>query len=205
MITPMQLKAVFPKCRNPNVWCRAFGKYLEEFELLAPKRLAMFLAQCGFESMSFNVVREVLSYQTPARLREVFPREFPDDETAQRYVMNPNGLGNFIYANKNGNGDVASGDGFRYRGGGLIQLTGRANYKGVGEGLGLDLEIRPNQIITEPVAVRTAGFFWIQNDLNNAADEDDFDYTTRKINGPAMRGAAERKVLWKKLVEQGIA
>jgi len=112
MITPMQLKAVFHDCRNPGVWCRTFGQVLPEFELDQPHRLAMFLAQCGYESESFNVLRELLSYRTVAQLRAVFPREFPTDDAAQRYVMNPNGLGNFIYAGKNGNGDVASNDGF---------------------------------------------------------------------------------------------
>lgn len=201
MITPMQLKQVFPVCRNPGVWCRAFDKNVDEFDLRPPARLAMWLAQCGYESESFNVVREVLSYQTVKRLRDVFPHEFTTDDAAQRYVMNPAGLGNFIYASKNGNGDMASGDGFRYRGGGLIQLTGRANYKGVGEGLGLDLEARPMQIITEGVAIRTAGFYWQQHDLNTAADNGDFDYTTKAINGPAMRGREARRVLWETLVK----
>ena len=202
MITPMQLKAVFPACRNPGVWCRAFGPVTEEFEINTPTRLAMWLAQCGYESESFNVLREVLAYQTPARLRAVFPKEFPTDDAAQRYVMNPQGLANFLYANKNGNGDMASGDGFKYRGGGLIQLTGRGNYKGVGEGLGLDLEQRPMQIITESIAARTAGFYWKQHDLNAAADAGDFDYTTKRINGPAMEGAEARRELWQKLTAQ---
>lgn len=202
MITPMQLRAVFPTCRNPNLWCRTFDQVVDEFELRAPNRLAMWVAQCGFESESFNVLREAMSYRTVAQLRAVFPREFPTDDAAQRYVMNPAGLANFIYANKNGNGDVASGDGLKYRGGGLIQLTGRENYKKVGEALSLDLEQRPVQIIIEKTAARTAAFFWKQNDLNAAADEGDFDYTTRRINGSAMQGAADRKALWQKLVVQ---
>jgi putative chitinase len=201
VITPMQLKAVFPACRNPGIWCRTFGKVLPEFELDKPERLCMFLAQTGFESEEFNVVREVLAYRTVAHLRAAFPREFPTDDAAQRYVMNPVGLGNFIYAGKNGNGGVESGDGFKYRGGGLIQLTGRGNYKGVGAALGIDLEVRPKQIELEDIAARTAGFFWKQNDLNAAADAGDFDYTTRRVNGSAMLGAAERKALWQKLLE----
>lgn len=204
MITPAQLKTVFPACRNPGIWVRAIDKVVDEFDLRPPRRLAMWLAQCGFESSSFNTLREVLSYRTTAQLRAVFPREFPTDDAAQRYVMNPAGLANFIYAGKNGNGDVASGDGFKYRGGGLIQLTGKGNYDEVGKALGLDLLLRPGQIIVEPTAARTAGFFWQQNDLNAAADEGDFDYTTRRVNGSAMRGAAERKALWQKLVEQNI-
>lgn len=198
----MQLKAVFPYCRNPGVWCRTFGQVVAEFEITTDARLAMWLAQCGYESSSFNVVREQLSYRTVAQLRAVFPEELQTDDAAQRYVMNPQGLANFIYAGKNGNGDVASGDGFKYRGGGLIQLTGKANYEGVGKALGLDLLVRPNQIQIETVAARTAGFFWKQNDLNAAADAGDFDYTTRRVNGSAMRGADERKALWVKLVDQ---
>lgn len=202
MITPMQLRAVFPTARNPNLWCRTFDQVVDEFELRAPARLAMWLAQCGFESSSFNVLRENLSYRTVAQLRAVFPREFPTDDAAQRYVMNPAGLANYIYADKLGNGNVASGDGLKFRGGGLIQLTGRANYKEVGDALSLDLEKRPVQIINERIAARTAGYFWKLKDLNEAADAGDFDYTTRAINGNAMRGAAERKALWQKLVVQ---
>lgn len=159
----------------------------------------MFLAQTGYESENFNVLRENLSYSTVQRLRAVFPREFPTNDAAQRYTMNPQGLANFLYANKNGNGDVASGDGFKYRGGGLIQLTGRANYKAVGAALALDLELRPVQIQQENIACRTAAFFWTQNDLNAAADAGDFDHTTRCVSGRAMEGAAARRALWEKL------
>lgn len=200
----MQLRAVFPTCRNPGVWCRVFDQIADEFDLRPVNRLCMWLAQCGFESASFNVLREQLSYSTVARLRAVFPHEFPTDDAAQRYVMNPQGLANFIYAGKNGNGDVSSGDGFKYRGGGLIELTGRGNYEAVGKALGRDLILRPGDIIIEPVAARTAGFFWKQNDLNAAADAGDFDYTTRRVNGKAMEGATERKALWEKLVAQNI-
>jgi putative chitinase len=200
MINAVQLKAVFTACRNPGIWVRALAPAADEFDINTPARLSMWLAQCGYESTHFNVLREVMSYSTVARLRAVFPHEFPTDEAARPYVLNPAGLANFVYANRNGNGDVASGDGFMYRGGGLFELTGKANYKSVGEALGIDLLGRPKQIILEPIAARTAGFFWKQNDLNTAADHGDFDYTTRRINGPAMEGAAERREFWHKLV-----
>lgn len=203
IITPMQLKAVFPACRNLGVWCRAVNQVLPGTEIdETPQRLAMFLAQCGHESSSFNTLREVLSYSTVARLRAVFPREFPADDIAQRYVMNPQGLGNFIYANRLGNGDVSTGDGFKYRGGGLLQLTGRGNYEAVGKAIGRDFILRPNDIIIETVAVQTSAYFWNMKDLNAAADAGDFDHTTRAINGKAMQGSAERRVLWQKLAEQ---
>lgn len=200
MITPGQLRTVFPFCHNPGVWVRTFDQTVDEFNLRPDHRLAMFLAQTGYESSSFNVLRERLSYRTAKQICEVFPREFPTEAAATPFVLNPIGLANKVYADKNGNGPEASGDGMTYRGGGLIQLTGRANYKGVGAALNLDLEMRPKQIELMSIAARTAGFFWKQNDLNAAADEGDFDYTTRRVNGIAMRGAADRKVLWQKLV-----
>lgn len=203
MITPMQLRAVFTTCRNPGVWCRAFGLSLAGTGIdETPGRLAMFLAQCGYESESFNVLRELMSYSTVAKVRAVFPRELPNDDIAQRYVMNPSGLANFVYANKNGNGDVSSGDGFKFRGGGLLQLTGRGNYDAVGKAIGRDFILRPNDIIIEAVAVQTSAYFWNLKDLNAAADAGDFDHTTLAINGRAMEGANERRKLWQGLVVQ---
>lgn len=190
---------MFPACRNPGTWVRTFIQCLEEFEITTSPRLAMFLAQTGFESESFNVMRELLSYRTPELIQSVWPREFPTVESAKPYVLNPMGLANHVYANRNGNGSESTGDGFKYRGGGLIELTGRANYKGVGDAISVDLEQRPGQIEQPLIAARTAGFFWKQNDLNAAADAGDFDYTTRKINGAAMHAAADRRALWEKL------
>lgn len=203
MISPIQLRAVFKTCRNPGVWCRAFGFSLAGTGIdETPTRLSMFLAQCGYESESFNVLRELLSYRTVGQLRAVFPREFPTDDLAQRYIMNPSGLGNFVYANKLGNGNEASGDGFKYRGGGLLQLTGRDNYEAVGKAIGRDLILRPNDIIIEAVAVQTSAYFWNLKDLNAAADAGDFDHTTLRINGNAMEGADARRELWQKLQSQ---
>lgn len=197
MITPMQLRAVFPTCRNPGIWCRAFGLSLSGTGIdETPTRLAMFLAQCGYESESFNVLRELMSYSTVAKVRAVFPRELPTDDIAQRYVMNPSGLANFVYANRDGNGDVASGDGFKFRGGGLLQITGKANYDAVGKAIGRDFILRPNDIIIEAVAVQTSAYFWNLKDLNAAADAGGFDHTTRAINGTAMEGNVERRKLW---------
>lgn len=198
-ITPQQLVTVFTACRNPGTWVRTFDQMLDEFDLRPPQRLTMFLTQTGFESTHFNVLRELLSYRTPAALMATFPREFPTEESAKPYVLNPMGLANHVYAGKNGNGGESTGDGFKYRGGGLIELTGRANYVGVGKALGLNLEQQPALIEQPLIAARTAGFFWKQNDLNAAADAGDFDYTTRRINGSAMHAADERRALWEKL------
>lgn len=204
MITPGQLYSVFPKCQNPGVWCRIFDQMVDEFDLRAPARLAMFLAQTGYESESFNTLRERMSYRTPAVLMQTFPREFPTEAAAMPYVLNPQGLANFVYAGKLGNGDVASGDGFRFRGGGLIEITGRGQYKQIGDALGLDLETRPMQIEQNLTAARTAGWWWKEHNLNTAADDGEFDMTTHIINGAAMEGANDRKALWLKLQAQNI-
>lgn len=203
MITPMQLRAVFTTCRNPGIWCRAFGQVLPGTGIDEnAQRLSMFLAQCGYESESFNVLRELMSYRTVAELRAVFPWEFPTDDSAQRYIMNPVGLANYVYAGKDGNGDVASGDGFKFRGGGLLQLTGKANYDAAGKAIGRDFMLRPNDIIIEAVAVQTSAYFWNLKDLNAAADAGDFEHTTRAINGSGMEGAAKRQAFYEGFLAQ---
>lgn len=203
IITPMQLKGAFPACRNPGVWCRAINQGLTETGIAdTAQRLAMFLAQCGHESASFNVVRELLSYSTVAQLRAFFPKECPTDEIAQRYIMNPTGLGNYVYANRLGNGGPETGDGFKYRGGGLLQITGKGNYEEVGKAIGRDFMLRPNDIIIEAIAVQTSAYFWNLKDLNAAADEGDFDHVTRAINGPAMAGNDQRKKYYEALLKQ---
>lgn len=199
MITPEQLKAVFPACMQCGPWVRIFNQMVDEFDLRPDNRFAMWLAQCGYESDSFRKVRESMSY-TAARLIQVWPKEFPTLQSAAKYERNPAGLANYIYANRNGNGDEGTGDGLKFRGGGLIELTGRANYSVVGKGLNLRLDVAPQMIEQPIVAARTAGYFWKMNDLNAAADAGDFDYTTRKVNGKAMLGAADRKKLWQAIV-----
>jgi putative chitinase len=202
LITPQQLKAVFPACMQCGPWVRIFGQMVDEFDLRPDNRFAMFLAQTGYESESFKRLREDMSYSA-AELVKTWPHEFPSEkcEAAQRYQRSPAGLANFIYANKNGNGPEGSGDGLKYRGGGLIQLTGKANYTEVGRALNLRLDAAP-QLIEQPlIAARTAGYFWKLKDLNAAADAGDFDHITKVING-GMGGADERRALWQKILVQ---
>lgn len=157
----------------------------------------MWVAQCGFESSSFNTLRENLSYRAD-QLQKVWPHYFPDDATAQRFALRPIDLGNYVYASRLGNGDFASGDGYTYRGGGLIELTGRSSYKSIGEYLGLALEARPALIEQPANAARTAGLFWQMNELNQIADTGDIAKATKVING-AETGFDQRKALWTKL------
>ena len=190
MITPLQLKKVFPACHDPNAWCRVFTMELPTFEITTQARIAAWVAQCGYESGSFNKLRESGSY-TAVRLMAVWPKRFPTLASAKPYEYNPEGLLNMIYANELGNGPEGSRDGLLYRGGGLIQLTGRANYREIGKALGLPLESLPKMILQPNIAARTSCYFWKLHDLNAAADQEDFAYITKKING-ALEGEAAR-------------
>jgi len=212
MITPIQLKKVFPTIRDPNAWVRVFTMELPAFGITENNaRLAAWLAQCGYESQEFNVIRESGAYGrkfkanngrdtaydvfTEKRLMEIWPKHFPTLESTQQYIQQPEKLLNFVYANELGNGGVESRDGFMYRGGGIIQITGRANYREVGKALGLPLESMPRMIEQPNIAARSAGYFWKIHDLNAAADAGDFAHITKKING-ALTGEAERVKYW---------
>jgi putative chitinase len=212
MITPIQLKKLFPMCRDPNAWVRIFTIELPQFGILDNNaRLAAWLAQCGYESQSFNTIRESGAYGrafkanggrdtaydifTEKRLMEIWPHKFPTLESTQAYIQQPEKLMNYVYANILGNGGVESRDGFMYRGGGLIQITGRANYREVGKALGVPLESMPRMIEQPAIAVRTSGYFWKIHDLNAAADAGDFAHITRKING-SLTGETERETYW---------
>ncbi len=213
MITPVQLKALFPACRDPNSWVRIFTMELKQFGILDnDARLAAWLAQCGYESQSFNTLRESGSYgrvtknaagatvydlYSEKRLMQIWPHKFPTLESTQPYIQNPEGLLNYVYANILGNGDTFTRDGTLYRGGGVIQITGRANYREVGKALDLNLESMPKMIEQPSIACRVAGYFWKIHDLNAAADAGDFAYITKKINGH-LEGEAEREANWEK-------
>lgn len=197
MVTPSQLKTVFPSCRDPSLWVSLFQPVFDEFQITTIARQNMWVAQCGFESSSFNVLRENLSYG-PDQLQKVWPRYFPDEATAQRFARRPVDLGNYVYANRLGNGDAASGDGFTYRGGGLIELTGRLNYKTIGGMLNMPLEDRPALVEQPPTGARTAGLFWHMHGLNEIADTGDIARATKVING-GEAGLDQRTALWMKL------
>jgi putative chitinase len=153
--------------------------------------VAAFLAQCSHESAQFTRLEENLYYSTPARISTVWPRLA---SRARSLAGNPRALANAAYANRNGNGDEGSDDGWLYRGGGLIQLTGRANYRQRG------FEDHPETVRRAPGACVTAVGYWTENKLNALADNGDFDGITRRVNGKAMAGAADRRKLHAKFL-----
>ena len=184
-LTQAQLKQLLPK--NPYVehWHKALSQLLPDYEINTPQRIAAFVAQCAHESGGFMILKENLNYKA-ASLRKIFPKYFPDDAIAQRYASMPNkqeAIANRVYANRMGNGPEESGDGYRYCGRGLIQLTGRQNYTWFAASLEITPEEATEYLGTFEGAAQSACWFWETNKLNQWADAGDIVTLTKRING----------------------
>lgn len=164
-------------------WIDAINLTFETFGIETPEQQASFLGQCAHESNNFTALVENLNYKAES-LCKVWPKRFPTLEAAQPYNRNPEAIANHVYAGRMGNGDEDSGDGFAFRGRGLIQLTGRANYRACGEALGVDLEGNPDWVSSPQYAALSAGWFWHTHGLNNIAA--DVTAVTKKINGGTL-------------------
>lgn len=185
MITQEQLKQLLPK--NPYVshWHKALEQLFPDYEINTPQRMAAFIAQCAHESGGFMVLTENLNYRWQS-LRKIFPKYFPDDAIAQDYANRSNkqeAIANRIYASRMGNGPEESGDGYRYRGRGLIQLTGRSNYTWFAASLEITPEEAAEYLTTFEGAAQSACWFWESNKLNQWADKGDILTLTKRING----------------------
>lgn len=182
MISLNQLKQILPD--NPSVdnWHTALTQILPDYEINTPQRIAAFLAQCAHESGGFKTLKENLNYKA-ASLQRVFPKYFPSAELAEQYAHNQPAIANRVYANRMGNGNEASGDGYRYCGRGLIQLTGHDNYQAFAESLEGDIADVPEYLGTFEGAVQSACWFWEANNLNVLADAQDILTLTKRING----------------------
>ena len=180
--TKEQLREMIPKNPYVDQWYEAISEILPEYEITTPQRVAAFLAQCAHESGGFVFLKENLNYKA-ASLRRVFPKYFPDDAIAAQYAGKGEMIANRVYANRMGNGDEASGDGWRYCGRGLIQLTGKNNYTFFAGSLDIPVEEASEYLQTFEGAVQSACFFWEQNKLNQWADKGDILTLTKRING----------------------
>jgi putative chitinase len=172
---------------NPYVsnWFQALNQLLPDYDINTPQRVAAFVAQCAHESANFRILKENLNYKA-ASLRKIFPKYFPDDATANQYASLPNkqeAIANKVYANRMGNGDEASGDGWRFCGRGLIQLTGKDNYSWFAASLGITIEEAAEYLQTFEGAAQSACWFWETNNLNQWADKGDILTLTKRING----------------------
>ncbi|MEN2283157.1 glycoside hydrolase family 19 protein [Algoriphagus sp. SE2] len=155
---------------------------LPDFEINTPLRKSHFLAQLAHESGGLKYVEENLNYSAQG-LRSVFGKYFKTMEIAEEYARKPEKIANRVYANRMGNGDEQSGDGWRYRGRGLIQLTGKSNYQRFSEDYSIDCVNNPDLLLDPKIALISACWFWKKNKINTYADADDIHLVTKRING----------------------
>jgi putative chitinase len=180
--TEDQLKQILPN--NPYVdhWFEALSKILPDYDINTVPRVAAFLAQTAHESGGYTALKENLNYRA-VTLRKVFPKYFPTDDLANAYAGQPEMIANRVYGGRMGNGDEHSGDGFRYCGRGLIQLTGKQNYCKFAESIETPVEELPEFLSTFEGAIQSACWFWETNNLNQYADSNDILTMTKRING----------------------
>ena len=190
-LTQEQLQQIIPKNKYVSYWYTALQQLLPQYEINTPDRLAAFLAQCAHESGGFVFIKENLNYKWQS-LRKVFPKYFPTDALAQQYEKQPQKIANRVYANRMGNGPEESGDGWRFCGRGLIQVTGRENYSWFAASLQISPEEASEYMETFEGAAQSACWFWESNNLNQWADKKDILTLTKRINGGTI-GLEDRK------------
>ena len=197
----MEVEQILLKCRIKPATAKEFAPHIDaaflRFGIAAAQQKAGFLAQAMHESQDFTRLVENLYYMTPERVRDVWPDRFPTLADAVLVLRNPELLANTVYSNRLGNGDFHSGDGWKHRGRGIFQLTGRANYMAAGEALGRPYKYKPELVAEVPDAVLTAAWYWAVTGCNDCMT---FDATTKKIN-KAMQGAKERRGIYKRILE----
>jgi putative chitinase len=194
MITAEQIKEVCPNAKAEIVDAVANNLDLlsEYYDINTPLRLAHFLAQCAHESGGFRLMKENLNYSADG-LNKIFPKYFKNaGRDANAYARNPEKIANVVYASRMGNGPPESGDGWKFCGRGLIQLTGRNNYESLAETLEMSLDEAVEYLETAGGALESAAWFWANNGLNEIADADDIVRATKKVNGGTI-GLEDRK------------
>jgi putative chitinase len=183
-ITQQQLSAMLPG--NPYIehWCEALNKILPDYDISTPARMAAFIAQTAHESGGYTALHENLNYQA-ASLCRVWPSHF-NAGNADQYAHNPERIANRAYSGRMGNGDEASGDGWRFCGRGLIQLTGKSNYQAFADSVQMSIDDVPAYLQTFEGAIQSACFFWENTNLNAVADTGDIEHMTKIINGGTL-------------------
>jgi putative chitinase len=163
-------------------WVDALNETFSRFNLTTNNQKAMFIGQCSHECGNFRILEENLNYKA-ATLMKLWPKRFPTQEIANGYEKNAKRIANNVYSNRMGNRDESSGDGYRFRGRGCIQLTGHSNYFHAGKALGVDFVSEPDLVATPKFAALTAGWFWSTHNCNAPADALDYTKVTKIING----------------------
>ena len=184
-------KTQLEKLHIGEQWVDALNETFERFGIVTHAQQASFIGQCGHECGNFKVLEENLNYRAET-LMKLWKSRFPTLEIANEYARNPKKIANKVYASRMGNRDESSGDGYRFRGRGCIQLTGHANYFHAGKACDEDFVMNPDLVATPKYAAMTAGWFWNTHKLNQYADARDFVTMTKKINGGTI-GLADRQ------------
>lgn len=177
-------------------WLEPLKETFEKYNIDTTKRQAAFIGQCMHESGGFKTLEENLNYSAKA-LMATWPSRFPTEELANQYARNPEKIANKVYGGRMGNADESSGEGWKYKGRGIKQLTGKENYERCGSSLGVDLVNNPDLLLEPKYAALSAGWFWNKHGLNDLADKSDIETMTKRINGGLLgldaRKAAIRK------------
>ena len=163
-------------------WVDALNETFSRFNINTKNQQAMFIGQCSHECGNFRLLEENLNYRAET-LMKLWPKRFPSLEFAKQYEKNPRKIANSVYANRMGNRDEASGDGYRFRGRGALQCTGHSTYFHAGKALGVDFVMQPDLVATPKYAALTAGWFWDTHKLNPPSDALDYTKVTKIING----------------------
>jgi|688.fasta_scaffold659398_1 putative chitinase len=190
-ITAAHIKSIFPQYKHPADLAECLTEQFEKYEITTVNRAAGFLAQCGHESAGFTVLKENLNYSADG-LNKIFKKYFPTVADATPYARNPEKIANKVYANRMGNGPESSGDGYKFRGRGAIQLTGHDNYTQFAKSVGLTVDEAVADLETLDGAIESACWFWKKNGLNAICDADDIVKMTKRINGGTI-GLEDRK------------
>jgi putative chitinase len=177
MVTAEQLA----KLKIGPQWVDALNETFKRFNISSLRQQAAFIGQCGHECANFRILEENLNYK-PATLMRIWPSRFKTIDDCMA-CAGPRGIANKVYANRMGNRGPESGDGYRFRGRGCIQLTGSDMYFHAGKALGVDLWADPDLVATPQYAALTAGWFWATHNCNQLAEAADWLGLTKKING----------------------
>ena len=164
-------------------WEEPLQVTFDKYDINSPRRKAAFIGQCAHESGNFKTLEENLHYKAES-LMKVWPSRFPDIDTANKFANNPEKIANKVYSGRMGN--TEDGDGWKYHGRGLIQLTGKENYERCGLAIGIDLLSDPNLLLDPRYATLSAGWFWNKHGLNELADAQEHGIITKRINGGTL-------------------
>ena len=172
------------------IWVDPLNETFERFQIVTPEEQACFIGQFSYESNHFKSLEENLNYR-PETLMQLWPKRFPSHDEAMKYAHQPEKIANHIYSNRMGNRDEASGDGWRFRGSAICQLTGHDNFYHAGQALGIDLISNPDLARQPKDAAAIGGWFWATHGCNQLAEAKDYNGLTKRING-GLFGAEQR-------------